>query len=84
MIMNMTNDGLCIQEMFIAWLKMMMVVLLHMKTIHMKTSDDGTMLIKRLVKGACELCKIPVDQVASINLIVVMQVCILLLMTHKC
>jgi hypothetical protein len=42
-------------KMFIAWLKMMMVVLVHMKTIHMKTSDDGTMLIKRLVKGACEL-----------------------------
>jgi hypothetical protein len=25
------------------------------ETIHMKTNEDGKMLIKRLVKGACEL-----------------------------
>jgi hypothetical protein len=38
--MNMTNDGLCIQEMFIAWLKVMMMSF-HMKTIPMKINKDG-------------------------------------------
>jgi hypothetical protein len=72
--------------MFIAWLKIMLMMLfLYMKAIHMKTNEDGNFfLIKRLVKGYCELLKkISVDQVASSNVITTMQVCIWFLMMHK-
>jgi Fe-S cluster biosynthesis and repair protein YggX len=42
------------RKIFIAWLKMLMM-LLDMKTIHMKKNEDGQMLIKRLIKGAYKL-----------------------------
>jgi hypothetical protein len=49
-----TNDGLCIQEIIIAWLKILMMML-HMKTICMKKNEDSKMMIKRLIKRACRL-----------------------------
>jgi hypothetical protein len=62
------------RKIFIAWLKIFDDVVAY-ETIHMKTNEDGKMLIKRLVKGAYKsFYKILVDQVASSNLITTMQV----------
>jgi hypothetical protein len=43
--LNMNNDGLCIQENFIAWMKVVMMSLL-MVAIHMKKNEDRKMMIK--------------------------------------
>jgi hypothetical protein len=42
------------RKLVIAWMKMLMM-LLHMKTIHMKTNEDGKMLIKRFNKGSLQV-----------------------------
>jgi hypothetical protein len=55
-MLNKTNDGLCIHEIFIAWLKMLMMFL-HMISIHVKMYEDDKMLIKKSMKGACKLPK---------------------------
>jgi hypothetical protein len=37
----MTNDGLCNKKNDIAWLKMWMLLLLYMASVHVKTHEGG-------------------------------------------
>jgi hypothetical protein len=39
-------------KMFIAWLKMLMVLSLHMKSIHMKTNEDGKNVDQEVGEGS--------------------------------
>jgi hypothetical protein len=73
------------KKIFIAWMKMMLrMLLLHMKSIHMKIKEDGKSVEQRESgKGIMELLQISNDQVASSNLIKTMQICIWFLMLHK-